>query len=772
MGNMREERKLLLLPVRRKLMAAALAYMLGILTASVVVFPIEFVGILSALFLVLALVRLAQRKSVLFCVLAMMLLFGQLRAGMELSTRDLPTQPGVMIEGRIERIEKPYRVFLSDVRIDGTAADYARGVIVTLMQEEGMPAPQQPKVGQLVSGKGRLFAPDEKRNPGGVDWRISAICKGYELSGYLLPGWQTQGSAVFSVREVLRTFRNRINERIVLLFGDQAALFQGIMLGDKSALDDEVTAAMRLTGTAHILTVSGLHLSMIAGAAGALLGLFPLRRKQRFALLSVFLALFTGLTGAAAGTIRACIMALVREFALVRGRRYEPLTALAFAALCMTLIQPLWLLNASFQFSFFVVLTIQLFSFVFSSFAVKKLHLRGLLLRGINALSVSLSAQIGSMPMQLLLYGYVSVLSLPMNVLCGAIMMYLLLGGWLAVLVSMLWLDAGACLAALLGCISAAFETLSLLAAAHPAATLRLPAPYGVTILLLLVLFLLLSNRIRLGGLRRQAVVLVAAVVCVTYLFRFDPRCSYVQLDVGQGDAALFRNGRRAVLVDVGPADSYEALRYLRHEGLFVDAVILSHPDEDHAGALGVLLGSEVAIPAVVTAYGARHEVGSQVVADTFGLLSSKAIPMHEVRRGDRIDVCGVAFDVLAPDDASVGSNERSLLLHAVAQDVSFLLTGDLPLEQEPAFVPRVDVLKVAHHGSKNSTSDSFAHSASPSIALISVGKDNRYGHPHGRVLDALNGARILRTDSHGCIALRLKDGEFGIHTYFDDPAF
>ena len=189
MGNMREERKLLLLPVRRKLMAAALAYMLGILTASVVVFPIEFVGILSTLFLALALVRLTQRKSVLFCVLAMMLLFGQLRAGMEPSTRDLPTQPGVMIEGRIERIEKPYRVFLSDVRIDGAAADYARGVIVTLMQEEGMPAPQQPEVGQLVSGKGRLFAPDEKRNPGGVDWRNSAICKGYELSGYLLPGW-------------------------------------------------------------------------------------------------------------------------------------------------------------------------------------------------------------------------------------------------------------------------------------------------------------------------------------------------------------------------------------------------------------------------------------------------------------------------------------------------------------------------------------------------------------------------------------------------------
>lgn len=767
MREMREEKRLLLLPVRRRLMAAAMAYMLGILTASIVVFPIKFIGILSALFFVPVCIRLARRKSVLFYVLALMLLFGHLRAGTELNTHDLPTQPGVMIEGTVARIEKPYRVYLRDVYIDGEAANYERGVVVTLMQEEDMPAPDQPRVGQIVSGRGRLFAPDEKRNPGGVDWRISSICKGYELSGYLLSGWQVRGNAVFSLHELLRGLRISVGERIALLFGDQAALFQGIMLGDKSALEDEVTAAMRLTGTAHILTVSGLHLSMIAAAASALLGIFPLRRKQRFALLGVFLVLFTGLTGAAAGTIRACIMALMRELALVRGRRYEPLTALAFAALCMTLVQPLWLLNASFQFSFFVVLAIQLFSLGISSFASRRLHVRGLWAKMVNVLSVSLSAQIGSVPMQLMLYGYVSLLSLPMNVLCGGLMMYLLLGGWLCVLVSVLWLEAGACLAALLAYVSAAFEALSLLAASHSAATLRLPAPYGVTVLLLLALFLLLSSRIRLGSLRRHAAAMITVLVCITYLVRFDPQCRYVQLDVGQGDAALFRNGRRAVLMDVGPAQSYEMLRYLRHEGLFVDALILSHPDEDHAGALDVLLSSEVGIPDVVIARGAQQEAQSQTVIDAFDVLRSKAIPVHEVNLGDRIDVCGVTFNVLAPNDSAGSSNERSLLLHAVAQSVSFLLTGDLPIEQEPTVVPRVDVLKVAHHGSKNSTSDTFAHSASPSLALISVGRDNRYGHPHQRVLDALKGTQILRTDRHGCITLRLKEGSCKIDTFF-----
>lgn len=768
MKNVREENRLLILPVRRKLMAFAVSYMTGILIASIAIFPTILIGILSMLFFLWAMIRLVRRKSVLFILLLIVFLFGNLRAGMELNTHDLPTQPGVMLQGRISRIEKPYRVYLSDVYVEGEEACFSRSVVVTLMLEEDAPAPQLPCVGQVVSGIGRLFSPDEKRNPGGIDWRISSICKGYELSGYLLPGWTAQGEASFSIREWMRNLRTDITGRVISLFGDQAALFQGIMLGDKTALEDEVTAAMRLTGTAHILTVSGLHLSMIAGTVSAILGCFSLRRKHRFAILGVFLVFFTGLTGAAAGTIRACIMALMRELAVVRGRRYEPLTALSLAALCMTLVQPLWLMNASFQFSFFVVLTIQLFSVGLSAFAAHRMKLRGVLLKAVNAFSVSLSAQIGSIPMQLLLYGYVSVLSLPMNALCGMIMPVLLLGSWLAVLVSVLWMDAGVCLAALLSCASMVFEAFSLYAASIRYAALRLPAPFGITVVLLLVLLLLLSSRIRYGSLRKPAAIALCVVILASYLIRFDPQTRYVQLDVGQGDAALFRHGRRAVLIDVGPADSYEALRYLRREGLFVDAVILSHLDEDHAGALGVLLSSEVEIPDIITARGAMDEEVSQAVRAALDVMKNKRIPLHEVRRGDRIDVGGISFDVLSPDDALSGSNERSLLLYAIAEDVTFLLAGDLPVESEPASVPKTDVLKVAHHGSRNSTSDAFAISASPSLAIISVGENNWYGHPHRRVLDALKGAKILRTDRHGCITLRLKEGGWQVQTYLD----
>lgn len=768
MKEFTEDQRRVFFPVRRSLFAGTIAYLAGILLASVCAIPVEIVGILSALVLILGSLRLWRRRSVLLFVILAMMLLGNVRAGRELGMRDAPTAPGVYIEGVITRIEKPYRVYLDDVQVDGMLMDYGRECVVTLMLEEDTAPPREPEVGQRVAGRGRLFAPDEKRNPGGVEWRISSICKGYELSGYLLAGWIAEGEPAFSLRECMRQLRGVIHTRIEMLFGEHAPLFQGIMLGDRADLDAQITAAMRLTGTAHILTVSGLHLSLIAGVLSGLLSRFAMRRKLRFTILGAFLLLFTGLTGAAAGTIRACIMALLREWAKVRGRRYEPLTALSFAALCMTIAQPLWLFNASFQFSFFVVLSIQLFAGAFSAFAARFLRLKGVFLRAGSLLAVSLSAQLGSVPMQLMLYGYVPLLSLPMNVLCSMIMPALLLGGWLAVAVSLLCVPLGLHLAKMLSMVSSCFEQISLLVADMDGAILRLPAPHGTTVLLVLVLCLLLSKRIYWSKLRYPAALVVCLAIAAGYALRFDPQARYVQLDVGQGDGALFRQGRRAVLMDVGPADSYEMLRYLRHEGLFVDAVILSHLDEDHAGALGILLDSEIQIPAVLMARGAVDRQVSPEVSAALEQLNSRKASLHELRRGDRIRANGVTLDVLSPDDNLAGSNERSLLLHAVMEDVSFLLTGDLPIDSEPQWVPDVDVLKVAHHGSKNSTSDAFVQMATPSLAMISVDAGNRYGHPHARVLEALGAATVLRTDRHGCITLNLHEGGYTAECYLD----
>ena len=765
-GNDTEER--LFLPVRRKLMCICCAHLAGIFLAQVFSLPAHDALIPCVFLSGWAALRLVRKKSALFCFACLFFLVGNVRTGSELSFREEASAPYAEICGTVSAIERPYRVRLSDAEANGVC--YAREVVVTLMREDGESPPQEPKVGQRISGTGRLFAQEEKRNPGGIDRRLRALCEGYELSGYILPGWSAEGDAVFSLKESFRRARERLSVHIGALFGDRAALFQGIMLGEKSGMDDELAMSMQRTGIVHILTVSGMHLSLMAQVLSALMKRMKLGGACRFALLGVFLGAFTGLTGCAAGTVRAMVMALMNELARIRGRVYEPLTALSAAALMMTLVRPLWALSASFQFSFFVVLSIQLLSQGIRRALDRRIALAHRVHAVVSAAAVSIGAQIGALPMQLLFYGYVPLLSLPMNLLTGLLMPVFLLGGWGCALLGALWRPAGLAAAELLGGAEALFERLTIFAADLPGSIVRLPAPEAGTVLLFLLLMMLVSSRIRFGRRRKAVFAAAAFLLAASYLPRLCPAARYVQLDVGQGDGAVLRKGRHAVLVDVGPADSYAALHYLRHEGLILDAVILSHPDEDHAGALGVLLDSEIEIPCLYVSSGAFSEQTSAAVMEAMNRIEAEGIPVHAVSRGDAIHTPFVSFDVLSPADWMMGSNERSLLLYARMEGVSILTAGDLPEICEPETVPSADILKVAHHGSAGATSEAFLAMASPEMAIISVG-ENWYGHPTRRVLDALHacGSEVVRTDESGCITIWLADGEYRLERFLGD---
>lgn len=761
-------RRRLFLPVRRKLMCLSVCWICGILLSEQFTFPHILTGIICALLSACAVHRHMQRRSALFCVSVCMFLAANGLAGHTLALRDLPTAPGVHLSGTVSAVEKPYRVYLSDVHIDGESSP-KRCVLVSLMQEEGESVPEV-FVGQRVSGTGRLFAPEEPRNPGGINRRIGAINDGYELSGYILPGWTAEGNKRFSLAELFRHIRTSLGAHIDRLFGEHAPLFRGMMLGDRSGMDAELVASMRMTGTVHILTVSGLHLSLIAAIVSRLIRFLPVGRVGGFAIMTAFLSCFAGITGFAAGTVRALIMALIRQLAVITGKRYEPLTALSLAALLMTIYRPVWALDASFQFSFYVVLGIQLLASGARLSVEGRKRVPSLLRRFFAAAGVSASAQLAAVPMQLLLYGYIPLLSLFMNLLCSLMIPVLMLGGWAVSLVGVAGFAQGDYLASLLGAAAGGFENMSLYAASLKGGIIRLPSPYGFAALLFAALMMLLSGRIKWGKARNKAAVLVTMALIVSYLPRIVTSPAYVQLDVGQGDAALFRRGRSAVLFDVGPADSYDMLRYLRYEGLFPEAVILSHLDEDHAGGLVSLAGSEIKIPAIVTAKRAIDEETSALVLEAIGTIAESGAEIMEVSRGDRISVMDINIDVLSPDDALSGSNERSLLLYADMEGVPVLLAGDLPAACEPETVPDCTILKVAHHGSRTATSESFLSMTKPEIAVISVGADNRYGHPTQRVLDDLAavGSDILRTDQSGCIEFVFHRDGVGIHRYLD----
>ena len=765
-----KHQRVMLFPVRRRLAVLACANLIGIYLAQLALIPAQVMLLACALAAVFGILRAKKRKSALFCGALVVLMLGNRMAGNTLYLRDEPSQPGVLIVGEVDEIKRENRVWLKNAVCDGKPC--ARRVLVTLMTKEDE-APLPVAVGQTVTGTGRLFAPNEPRNPGDSNGRIRALTQRYELSGYVLPGWEKEGEARFSIREMIRRVRETWMIHLEKVFGEHAPLFQAILLGNRENMDDDVVNAMRLTGIVHLLTVSGMHLTLIALVFEKLLSRLTWGRWPRFFIQTVGLLFYTLLTGAAAGTVRALIMATLRGLAKCRGRRYEPLTALAFAAWLMSWMLPIWPLDASFQFSFFVLLGLLLLGETFSAGLLRHCAWARRHSKAANALAVSMSAQMAAVPIQLLFYGYIPLFAIPVNGIAGLLMPVVMLGGLFCSVVGLLLPTAGRFIGGILGVGIDFAESLVLRIAQWDVNVFRLPAPYGWMIPVAMAAMMLCSRRIRFGPGRKRAFAAAICVLTLGYLPRFMPDARYVQLDVGQGDAAVLRHGRHATIVDVGPENAYAVLRYLRHEGLYVDTALLSHLDEDHAGALGTLLASEVKIRRIVMPDYTQLSNASAAVQQALHLANEKGIPVETTSAGMRIHSGDFVFDVLSPSEGLVGDNERSLVLYTETMGTRILMTGDLPAKSEMDAPPDCDVLKVAQHGSKYATSDAFLAKTTPEIAIISVGANNRYGHPTERVLRSLDeiGAKVYRTDESGCITVWLSERRTTVQTYLNTPS-
>lgn len=225
-------------------------------------------------------------------------------------------------------------------------------------------------------------------------------------------------------------------------------------------------------------------------------------------------------------------------------------------------------------------------------------------------------------------------------------------------------------------------------------------------------------------------------------------------------------------LFDVG--DPYSPVSdYVSATCLHVDAIFLSHPHYDHAGALTELL--ETMPPERIYVPEGWFEVDADDdVLNGIALAQTMGIPILELLAGDEVSLTDelIVF-VHAPDGDEETVNDLSLLLEVQCRNRSVLFTGDLSIDAEPEEIPDVDILKVAHHGSRNASSQRFLCAASPELAVISVG-DNRYGHPSVETLERLQqvDAEVLRTDECGTIFVRIaRDGEITLKTYLPREA-
>lgn len=595
----------------------------------------------------------------------------------------------------------------------------------------------------------------------------------------------------------------------------QAALARGMVLGDDSALDDDTREAFQASGLAHVLAASGQNVALLALLATALLRAAGTGLRVRLGGALGLVALYVPLAGGGPSIQRAGIMAGAALVAGLAGRPASRAYALLLAAATTLAISPRAAGEPGWQLSFAAVLAI----------AAVAPRLRGaLVVRRVpgplaEALAVTVAATAGTAPLVALHFQRLSLVALPANLAAAP------------AVAPVVWLGTAAGALAQLGGIADpavrsldAVATLPLgfvgavaaVAARAPAATV--PLALGVPAALAAYAALgaiVVSRRARVVALG-AGLAATAALLLVHARRPAAPRDLTVSfLDVGQGDATLLQDGSAAVLVDTGPPGGPIVAR-LRAAGVRrLDLLVLTHAQADHEGAAPAILHAfpvrAVLDGGATSPSGSGASGGSSVpAADSTGAAAagstavpaaappaagpSAAAPWAPVPGGDRATVAAAVagsgaqrllpaagellrvgrlrLRVLWPPDTppppGTDPNDRAIVLLVRDGTFSALLTADAESPVTgPLDLPRVDALKVAHHGSDDPGLPALLARLHPRAAAIEVGRDNPYGHPTASTLHALRRAVpiVRRTDRDGTIRLTVAHGRMRVTT-------
>lgn len=475
-------------------------------------------------------------------------------------------------------------------------------------------------------------------------------------------------------------------------------------------------------------------------------------RGLQHVLLAVTLVAYAAFTGASPSAVRACCMVFATLVANGAGRRRHGLSALFVTMSIFVLLRPTVLFEMGFQLSCASVFAILCFC-PYATYALGELGVPS----GVaSMLSVTLCSQLATLPITIPALGTFSLIAPLANVVIGPVVSVLLavsivLGPFSLVAPLRTWALVVPMIAARCALF---FEQLF---AAVPGASVSVPPDsiwiYLVPIALTALLVWWPRPRARLmaAGLLCLA---FAAVVPYVYWDRFAPP-SVTVLDVGQADAILIRQGDVVALVDCG-LDERVAAALVRNNVHHIDAVFVTHWDEDHWGGLPAVL-EQFSVGTIAVAADALEDAPEEIL-DRPGVL------YRQVKRGDTVDIGAFRARVMWPFESVDGEgNEDSLvLLLTYAQEgkrLRMLLTGDAELDQEREFAQEVgdiDVLKLGHHGSKVSVDGELLDVLKPELSLASAGEGNRYGHPSDACIDAVKeaGGVFACTIEHGDITV------------------
>lgn len=653
------------------------------------------------------------------------------------------------------------------------------GIKVTVKQEK-IPAPLGEGMRVLVSGT--LEEIPLPGNPGQFHERAYYYARKIK--------WYQDANQVQVLEEnydYLLRFQEQVKDRMKKGLSrsfskEKAGILEAMLLGEKGNMDKEDTLLFQILGCSHILAISGLHLSILGGGLLKLLCRCSVPRRASIALSAGAMFFYGGLTGSGASVMRAAIMFAVSSGAFLAKRTYDFLSGISLAAILLLCESPYYLYDSSFLLSFGAVLGLAMvYPILFQKGKEKKGRGLAVLTEGVRS-----SVSVWFLLLPLVLYFFyelpiwgsiVSIFFMPLSellllsglaggvfgclpvtlpgqlaglVASGILEVFLIMGRILKMLPGSLWIagqpELWCCVLYYVAASLVLFRK-SISPAGKTGKGMKIL--YGIAVLLLLI-------PIPKGSLE------------LTFL------------DVGQGDCACIQTASgTCYLIDggsttVSKVGKYRILPFLKASGIRrLQGIFVSHMDQDHVNGIQELLEmvktKETQLK-VERLFLSKCAGTTKELEKLENLGKQAGCQVVYIQKGSKIRDEDLLIECLGPGQIYEDSNESSQVLHVSQGGFDVLFTGDVEGKGEEQVLELLqecsvtwEVLKVAHHGSKNSSKETFLDCVKPKQAVISCGKDNSYGHPHREVMERLE-TRVQR------IFITWKEGAVGM--YVRNPFF
>lgn len=755
-------------------------YVLGIIISSKIKLDLYLIFIFILLSIYLYYTTINKKLNQIIIILIICTMLGMINASDDnLSSLEKLEGDPHTYQGKIIKEEKLGKYIVEISRGDQYLLDEKILLNIYDLREDS-----DVKIGDIIKFTGKLKSPVENTNPRLFNYKNYLKSKKIYMTSSishreLIP----LDSEINSLDRIKLGFNNLVKTTFSRYLSEEnSRLMTGIILGKSSLIDPEDKVAYNDLGLAHILAVSGLHLGIISSSLIFLMEKLKFDKRLNYIITIIFIWIYAYLISFPASVLRASLTLTFLYISRILYKPYNSINILSMTMFILLIINPFFIYNTGFIFSFAASYSLVLFMeririALKSKFGNNKFIL--------DALAAILAVQVGLLPIEIYYFNKIKILGPIANLLLVPLISLSLMIAFSMILVELIFSPFNPILAIIINSILEVESLLLKFINQFSYLNIKMASPSMFSIILYYLFILVVFNfrkikKIDIYKIKIVNFLLVLLIISTSLNMYLNDDVEIHFIDVGQGDCALIRSGGQNILIDTG-GDIMEGqnvgknitLPYLEKLGIGkIDKLFISHFHTDHYQAI-FDLADEIKIERIYASYMPEDE-------DLIRLILEKQVDFKILKAGDSLDLDkNIRLLNIWPGDgelAQLGDNNMSMCSYLKIHGTSLLFSGDIEEEAEKKISDSIgdlnlDILKVPHHGSKTSSTQVFISKVDPKNAVVSVGRNNMFNHPSEEVIERykLNGTKTYRTDRDGMVYFNINKTSYEIIPYMDE---